>query len=159
MPALSRLVAIMGLILLAACSGTQQSADSAMIIKPSSYDVATTMDRLEAEVHERGAKVVAVIDHGAAGRKSGIDLPDMQVLIFGDPKQGSPLIAQYPKIGIDLPLKVLVWQDKQGHTQMGFTDPIKMGQWYGIEATDPTLTKMRGVLEHVTREAGRADKP
>lgn len=158
MSTLPRFLVLFGFLLLAACSGREQTADSAMIIKPSHHDVATTVQRLEEQVQLRGAKVVAVINHGAAGRKSGTDLPDMQLLIFGNPELGSPLIAQHPKIGIDLPLKILVWQDAQGKTEMGFTDPVKMGQWYGIDATDPTLTKMRGVLEHVTREAGRADK-
>ncbi|PHS26320.1 MAG: hypothetical protein COA85_06185 [Robiginitomaculum sp.] len=142
---------------LISCAPNVQELDDVLIEKPSAFSVAQTTDRLVSEVQAKGAKVFARINHGAGARKMGADIGDIELLIFGNPKMGTPLISQQARIGLDLPLKILIWQE-DGQTKMGFNDPAKLGEWYGLEPTDPTLTKMRGVLEHVTREAGRADK-
>jgi uncharacterized protein (DUF302 family) len=150
-------LAFAGLALLA-CSPASQELGDVLIEKPSSYSVSETTDRLVREVEAKGATVFARINHGGGARKIGDDVGDIELLIFGNPKIGTPLIAQQKRMGLDLPLKILIWEE-DGNTWMGFNDPAKIGQWYALETTDPTLTKMRGVLEHVTREAGRADKP
>jgi uncharacterized protein (DUF302 family) len=110
------------------------------------------MDRLEAAVIAKGATVFARVDHAAGAQKIGETLSPEQVLIFGNPKLGTPLMQSDPRIGLDLPVKILVWE-KDGTTQITFLNPAKLGAWYGIDADHPTLIKMRGVLEMVAREA------
>jgi len=149
-------LAICGLTLMA-CTPAQQKLEDVLIEKPSAYSVSQTTDRLVAEIEAKGATIVARINHGAAAKKTGTDIGDIELLIFGNPKMGSPLMLQQPRMGLDLPLKILIWSE-DGQTLMGFTNPTIMGEWYSIPAPDPTLTKMRGMLEHVTREAGRDDK-
>ncbi len=142
---------------LISCAPKVQELGDVLIEKPSAFSVAQTADRLVIEVEAKGAKVFVRVNHGAGAKKMGGDVGEIELLIFGNPKMGTPLISQQARIGLDLPLKVLIWEE-DGQTKMGFNDPAKLGEWYGLIPTDPTLIKMRGVLEHVTREAGRADK-
>lgn len=146
-----RLFIVFGLFsLVAACASTPE-AGSALITKTSPYGVAQTMDRLEKVVKAKGAHVFARVNHAAGAKKIGATLADEEVLIFGNPKLGTPLMQADPRIGLDLPVKVLVWDD-HGTTKIAFLDPAKLATWYGIDATNPTLVKIRGVLEMLTKE-------
>jgi len=81
-----------------------------------------TMNRLEAEVKARGMTVFAHIDHAKGAALAGVPLRPNDLLIFGNPKVGTPLMQSAPTIGIDLPLKVLVWQDAEGSTWLSYYD-------------------------------------
>src|SRR3712207_4267738 len=83
-------------------------------VAPSSYGPAETMDRLAAAVIDRGMSIVARVDHASAATKVGLELRPTEVLIFGNPRAGTPLMQAAQTIGIDLPLKALVWQDQIG---------------------------------------------
>ncbi len=144
----------LGLLLVACQAMPKQTANDELITKTSPYGVTETMDRLEAAVTSKGARVFARINHAAGAQKIGETIPAEEVLVFGNPKLGTPLIKVDPRIGLDLPVKVLVW-DEDGITKLAFLSPEKLGAWYGIDATHPTLGKMRGVLEAVTKEAVR----
>ncbi|VAV95597.1 hypothetical protein MNBD_ALPHA06-43 [hydrothermal vent metagenome] len=150
------LVLILTSFALFSCTPKVQELGDVMIEKPSGYSVSITTDRLVSEIEAKGATVMARINHGAGGKKIGMDFGEVELLIFGNPKMGSPLMKQQKRIGLDLPLKILVW-DENGQTMMGFNDPAKLGQWYGFDTQMPIFGKMRGVLEHVTREAGRTN--
>jgi len=145
-----------GLILAACQPMAPQTANEELITRTSPYSVAETMDRLEAAVKAKGATVFARVDHAAGAQKIGMTLAPEQVLIFGNPKLGTPLMQSDPRIGLDLPVKVLVWE-KDGTTKITFLDPSKLGAWYGIDADHPSLVKMRGVLEMIAKEAGTKD--
>lgn len=149
-----RALLLLGLgLFVAACQPlSKQNANDELITKTSPYSVSETMDRLEAAVTSKGARVFARVNHAAGAQKIGQTLSAEEVLIFGNPRLGTPLMKMDPRIGLDLPVKVLVWDD-QGQTRIAFLDPAKLGAWYGIEADNPTLVKMRGVLEAVTRKA------
>ncbi|PHS27762.1 MAG: hypothetical protein COA85_04705 [Robiginitomaculum sp.] len=144
-------------ILLAACQPlAPKTANDELITRTSPHSVAETMDRLEAAVTAKGAKVFARINHGAGAQSIGEVLTAEEVLIFGNPELGTPLMQIDPRMGLDLPVKILVWDDN-GQTRIVFLNPAKLGAWYGIEATNPVLIKMRGVLETVSKEASRED--
>ena len=90
---------------------------------PSSYGPKDTMDRLEAEVTAKGMTVFARIDHAAGAIAAGLLLRPTEVLIFGNAKGGTPLMQSNQEIGLDLPLKALVWQDISGKTWLSYNDP------------------------------------
>jgi uncharacterized protein (DUF302 family) len=91
-----------------------------------------TMDRLAAEVTSKGMNVFARIDHAAGAASVGMPLRPTEVLIFGNPKGGTPLMQTAQTIGLDLPLKILVWQDEAGDTFLSYNDPVWLARRYGI---------------------------
>jgi uncharacterized protein (DUF302 family) len=90
------------------------SAASGLITKPSQYSVEETIERFEAAVKAQGGVVFTEIDHAAAAAQAGLALRPRTVIVFGNPKTGTPLMQRAPTLAIDVPLKALVWQDDQG---------------------------------------------
>ncbi len=128
-------------------------ADDQMVTKKSSHDVAVTMDRLEAVVKEKGLGVVARIDHAAAAGKAGLSLRPTQVLIFGNPKLGTPLMNSNQAIGIDLPLRVVAWEDDGGQTWIAYYPPQDLVARHGIGDQAEIVKKMTGALDTFTNHA------
>lgn len=127
--------------------------DTALITKKSSFGVAETLDRLEALFSERGIGVAARVDHAAAAKGVDIDIPPNQVLIFGNPKLGSPIIQSGPTIGVDLPLRVLAWEDADGQVWVAYTDPASLRARHEITDRDPNFAQMTKVLDGLTNAA------
>src|SRR5271156_6014219 len=90
---------------------------------PSSHGPKDTMNRLEAEVKARGMTIFARVDHAAGAAAAGLSLPPTELLIFGNAKAGTPLMQSVQAVGIDLPLRALVWQDASGNTWLSYNDP------------------------------------
>ena len=107
------------------------SADHHMIVKASPHSVAKTLDRLSAILEKKGITVFKRIDHAAGAKKVDIALRPTQVLIFGNPKLGSPLMTANQQIGLDLPLKALAWKDEAGKVWLAYTTPSELQQRYG----------------------------
>jgi uncharacterized protein (DUF302 family) len=116
-----------------------------------------TMNRLEAEVRGRGMTVFAHIDHAAGAAAAGLSLPPTEMLIFGNAKAGTPLMEAAQTIGIDLPLKVLVWRDENGATWLSYNDPVWLAERHGImpESAD-TLGQMSAALANLAAIATKA---
>jgi uncharacterized protein (DUF302 family) len=112
-----------------------------------------TMDRLAAAVTSRGITILARIDHAAAAAAVGMTLRPTELLIFGNPKAGTPLMQADQTIGIDLPLKLLVWQDEEGATWIGYNDPEWLATRHGLGGT-PVLGTMAKALAAIAAEAG-----
>ena len=113
-----------------------------------------TMDRLTAAVTKRGMAVLARIDHAAAAATVGLALRPTEVLIFGNPRAGTPLMQAVQTIGIDLPLKALVWQDAEGKTWLGYNEPGWLARRHGANAgAERVLDAMTAALEAVAKEA------
>ena len=123
-------------------------ADSELTTVPSHWGPKETLDRLEAEVKTKGLTVFARIDHAAGAAAVGMTLLPTAVLIFGDAKGGTPLMQASQLIGIDLPLKVLVWQDTSGKTWLSYYDPGALAQRHGLPGD---TTAMVGNLSAVLR--------
>jgi len=109
-----------------------------LITLRSAFDPKETMARLEAEVRAKGMTVFAHIDHAAGAAAAGLPLRPTDLLIFGAAKGGTPLMQAVQTIGIDLPLKILVWQDAGGQTWLSYNDPHWLAKRHGIEAAAVT---------------------
>ena len=104
-----------------------------IVRKPSSRSVAETLVRLETILKARGIQVFARIDHAGEAARVGLSMPPTQVLIFGNPRAGTPVMLAAPTAAIDLPLKVLAWQDAVGKVWLGYTDPSYLAHRHGLE--------------------------
>jgi uncharacterized protein (DUF302 family) len=115
------------------------------------------MHRLEAEVRARGMTVFAHIDHAAGAAAAGLPLRPTDLLIFGNAKGGTPLMQALQTIGIDLPLKALVWQDAAGITWLSYNDPHWTAQRHGLDdASKATIEAMSGALKAIAGKATTA---
>jgi uncharacterized protein (DUF302 family) len=94
-----------------------------LITMPSNHGPKETIDRLETELAAKGMTIFARIDHAAAAAQVGLPLRPTELLIFGNAKAGTPLMQVSQKVGIDLPLKAIVWEDSQGKTWLSYNDP------------------------------------
>lgn len=103
-----------------------------LVSKRSAHDVAETISAIHAQAERRGAAVVAVVDHAAAARKAGLTMPETQVIIFGNPKAGTPLMQASPDIAIDLPMRIMVRDDGQPGSLVTWQDPAYVVQRYGL---------------------------
>jgi uncharacterized protein (DUF302 family) len=101
---------------------------------PSRHSVAATIDRLEASLKQRGVLVFARIDFSGDAARAGLRMQPQEMLIFGNPKAGTPLMLQVPAAGLDLPLKVLAWEDAAGKVWAAYNEPGYILQRYGLEA-------------------------
>jgi uncharacterized protein (DUF302 family) len=113
-----------------------------------------TMNRLEAEVKATSMTVFARIDHAAGAVEAGLSLRPTEVLIFGNAKAGTPLMQSVQTIGIDLPLKALVWQDASGDTWLSYNDPAWLAQRHGLgDEMEATVKMITAALNAVTKAA------
>ena len=111
------------------------SASVAGLIRiASSHPVAQTLERLEALLNERGIMIFARIDFSGDAARAGLELHAERMLIFGNPKAGTPLMQRAPTAGIDLPLKALVWEDAGGATWIAYNDPHYIVERHGVDA-------------------------
>lgn len=117
--------------LLVMVSSLALAADGLIAVK-SPHSVVATMDRLEALVKQRDLTVFARIDHAAGASKIGQTLRPTMLLIFGSPQGGTPFMQCAQTAGIDLPLKVLVWEDASGQVWLGYNDPAYLASRHGV---------------------------
>ena len=120
----------------------------------SSFGPKDTMDRLEAQVKARGMSVFARIDHAAGASSAGLTLRPTEVLIFGTPTGGTPLMQAAQTIGLDLPLKALVWQDASGESWLSYNDPVWLARRYRLAGeTEMVAGKLSAALAAVALAA------
>jgi uncharacterized protein (DUF302 family) len=97
--------------------------DKGLVNVPSSHSVDDTVAKLETMLREKQVKLFAVIDHSGEARQAGLEMHPTKVLIFGNPKGGTPLMVAAPSTAIDLPLKLLVWEDGEGKVWITYNSP------------------------------------
>jgi len=125
------------------------AADGLITIE-SCYGPEETMNRFEAEVRARGMTVFAHIDHAAGAAAVGLPLRPTELLVFGNAKTGTPLLQSAQMLGIDLPLKALVWQDASGTAWLSYNDPAFLARRHGLDGADnTTVTAMAAALEAI----------
>jgi uncharacterized protein (DUF302 family) len=138
-------------------TGARAMAADGLITLRSAFGPDETMSRLQAEVQARGRTVLAHIDHAAGAAAVGLPLRPTDLLIFGNAKGGTPLMQAEQTIGIDLPLKALVWQDASGVTWLSYNDPCWIAQRHGLdEATKATVEALSGALKAISAKATTA---
>jgi uncharacterized protein (DUF302 family) len=134
----------------AATSGTAQAE---MITKTSPHSVAITMDRLEAAVTAAGATVFARVDHAAGAKTVELELRPTQLLIFGNPKLGTPAMIDGQTAGLDLPLRVLAYADAEGVVHVTYYTPQTLAKTHALPADAKYLQMMTGALDKLTGKA------
>jgi uncharacterized protein (DUF302 family) len=107
-------------------------ATSGIVTVPSSHSVDETVNNLKATLEAKGVTLFAVVDHSGEAAKVGLTMPPTKLLIFGSPKAGTPLMLAAPTIAIDLPLKILVWQDARGKVWLSYNSPEYLAQRHGL---------------------------
>jgi uncharacterized protein (DUF302 family) len=128
----------------AMATGGAGAADGLIQVK-SAHAPKLTLDRFEAAAKERGLMVFARIDHAAGAQKVGKTLRPTELLIFGNPQGGTPLMECAQSAGIDLPLKALAWEDAQGQSWLGYNDPAWLAQRHGA-ASCPVVENLKKAL-------------
>jgi uncharacterized protein (DUF302 family) len=131
--------------------------DNGLITVPSAHSVKDSLDRLETHVKFKGMTVFARIDHAAGARAVGLALRPTELVIFGSAKAGTPLMQARQTIGIDLPLKVLAFEDAAGEVWLAYNAPAWLAARHGDEAKGGDVTtRMAAALEEaVNKAAGR----
>ena len=128
-----------------------------LLKKTSPHSVSETMDRLEAAVNGAGATVFARVDHTAGAKKVDMDLRPTQLLIFGNPKLGTPAMQDGQTAGLDLPLRVLVYADEKGVVHVAYHAPAGLAATHDLPSDAKYLQMMTGALDKLTGKAVAAD--
>lgn len=117
--------------------------DSGLVSQPSRYSVGETLARLQTILAAKGMTVFARIEHAAEARKAGLAMRPSQLLIFGNPKAGTPSMNAVPQAGIDLPLKALAWEDANGKVWISYNDPRYLKERFRL--SEEVLKPIMGV--------------
>jgi uncharacterized protein (DUF302 family) len=128
-------------------------ADGLVAVK-SAHAPKETMDRLESALKQKGLTIFARIDHAAGAAKIGKSLRPTELLIFGNPQGGTPFMECSQTVGIDLPLKALVWQDTGGQVWIGYNDPAYLARRHGA-AQCPAAENLKKAVAGFVQEAAR----
>ncbi len=135
-------------------SGLAGAAEG-LVTVASAHSVQETADRLVSVLKKKGMKVFVRIDHAAGAASVGRRLRPTQLVIFGNPKVGAPLMQCAQSVAIDLPQKALITQDAQGRVWLSYNDPAYLRQRHHIEGCKPVLAKVSGALAKFARAATR----
>lgn len=127
-------------------ASTLVSAQDGMIALASANDVHTTLDKLEDVLADKGMNVFTRIDHAAGAASADLELRPTAVLIFGNPMVGTPLMNCSQSVAIDLPQKMLAWEDESGQVFLGYNDPAYLKGRHGIEGCDAVIDRVSGAL-------------
>ena len=122
-----------------------------LILRKSRHSVDETVQFLKATLDAKGIKLFAMIDHSGEAAKVGMTMPPTKLLIFGDPKAGTPLMLASPRSAIDLPLKVLVRQDQDGSVEIAYNSPAYLGARHGLP--EELLKNVAGIEALVNKAA------
>ena len=126
--------------------------DNGIIHHPSAHSVDETVARLKRILGARGVTVFVLVDHSGEAEKAGLRMPPTKLLIFGNPKAGTPLMLAAPSIAIDLPLKILVWQDPAGKVWSSYNSPSYLKDRHGLP---DDLVRNVAIVEALVAEAAQ----
>ncbi len=134
-------------------AGSIMAGENGIIKKKSMHSVTVTLDRLENILTKKGITVALRWKHSDKAKAVGMKMRDTEILIFGNPKMGSPLMLSNQEIGIDLPMKALVYKDADGQVWLAYNDPAYLKKRHGISDKDKVFAKMTGALDKLTSKA------
>jgi uncharacterized protein (DUF302 family) len=126
------------------------TSENGVINRSTNQTVEETVEKIKTLLHAKGIKLFAVIDHSGEAESIGIKMPPTKLLIFGNPKGGTPLMIASPTLAIDLPLKLLIWEDAQGSRWISYNSPQYLKQRHGVP---DDLLKNIAVIEALAAEA------
>jgi uncharacterized protein (DUF302 family) len=140
------------ILMAAAAISPDASADNGVVNVASSHSVSETIDRLESLARSKGLTVFARIDFSGDATRAGLAMPPTQMLIFGSPKAGTPLMLAAPSVAIDLPLKALAWQDGGGRVWVSYNAPEYLKSRHGLpEALLPNIAGIKALVEQAAQ--------
>jgi uncharacterized protein (DUF302 family) len=135
-------------------NGANTMSGDGLVTIPSAHNVPETVERLESVVKAKGLTMFASVDHAAGAKAVGLALAPTFLVIFGNAKGGTPLMQADQRVGIDLPLKALVWQDNAGKTWLTYNDPEWIAQRHGLgHEVDQVVKTISGTLAAISKEA------
>ena len=126
------------------------ATNKGIIDKPSNHSVEQTVEKLKNILQSKGVTLFALVDHSGEAEKAGMKMPNSKLLIFGNPKAGTPLMLVAPSIAIDLPLKILVWEDGDGKVWVSYNSPEFLRERHGLS---PDLLQNIAVVETLATKA------
>lgn len=126
------------------------ATNKGIIDKPSNHPVEQTVERVKNILQAKGVALFALVDHSGEAEKVGMKMRPTKLLIFGNPKAGTPLMLAAPSIAIDLPLKILVWEDGQGKAWVSYNSPAYLQERHGLS---PELLQNIAVVEALAAKA------
>jgi uncharacterized protein (DUF302 family) len=129
------------------------AAQGGLVSVKSNHDVVTTANRLESALKEKNVNVFARIDHAAGAQRVGQELKPTLLIIFGNPAMGTPLIQRSRSMGIDLPLKALIWEDNAGQVWFTYNAPDYLARRHGITEMGEAIQKMEQALSNFAQAA------
>ena len=132
---------------------SQVYADNGIISVKSSHEVKATADRLENTLKQKGMTVFVRINHAEGAQKVGKKLRPTELVVFGNPKVGTPLMQCSQSTAIDLPQKALIWQDDQGQVWLSYNDPNYLVERHGITGCDEVIKKIEKALSNFAKAA------
>lgn len=141
-------------ILFALIAGPAWAVDGLVAVK-SAHGVKDTLDRFESAAKAKGLNVFLRLNHAAGAQKVGKSLRPTELLVFGNPQGGTPLMACAQTAGIDLPLKALAWQDASGQVWLGYNDPRFLAKRHGAGECKPVVENLRKALAGLAQQAVR----
>ena len=127
--------------------------EAGLVTVPSGHGASATLDRLEALLKAKGVTAFARVDHAAGAAAVGLSLRPTALLVFGDPRAGTPLMQANQTAGIDLPLKALAWEEAGGRSWLTYNDPAYVARRHGVVDRDDTVRALSAALEALTRVA------
>lgn len=142
-----------GALVLGLTMTSQAQAAEGMVDVKSNHSVTQTADKLEAVLKTKGMTVFARIDHSAGAAKVGERLRETQLVLFGNPKVGTPLMQCAQSVAIDLPQKALIWKDAKGSVWLSYNDPAYLANRHAIDGCDQVLKKVAGALANFAKAA------
>ncbi len=151
-PSWRAIMRILLLVLLTLTLGLAH-ADNGLVSVKSAHDVKTTLDRLEAKLKEKGLVIFTRINHAARAKKNDMELRPTELLLFGNPKIGTPLMQCGQTVAIDLPQKALAWEDAEGQVWLSYNDPGYLNNRHQLEGCDKVIEKVSKALGHFTQTA------
>ena len=128
-----------------------ETTDTDLVTLPSAHEASATIERLKSLLDQKKIQVFAHIDHAAAAEKVGLSLRPTQVLIFGNPQAGTPLMQSQQTIGLDLPLRVLVWEDAAGKVWLTYRRPGILAQRHQVTGHDDAVKALDDGLAALAR--------
>jgi uncharacterized protein (DUF302 family) len=132
---------------------TSASTESGIVRIDSHHSVAQTAERLEALLKERGILIFAHLDFTADAARAGLTMRPEQLIIFGNPKAGTPLMQAEPTAGLDLPLKALIWEDADGRVTIAYNDPQYLIRRHGLPAIlGPNIAGVIPLLQRAAQQ-------
>ena len=144
---------ILGALVVILVLASPAYADNGLVSVKSSHDVKTTADRLENKLKQKGMTVFIRINHAEGAQKVGKVLRPTELLIFGNPKVGAPLMQCSQRVAIDLPQKALIWKDEAGQVWLSYNNPKYLATRHGIKDCGEVIKKIGNALDNFAKTA------